>query len=60
MTQREDPRRPDSGETDEQQGQVSELHDVSEVAGGGADATDKSTGTAPHAAQESVQDPDQD
>jgi hypothetical protein len=52
MSQHEDTRRPDSGETDPQDGQVSELHDVSDVAEGGADSTDKSTGTAPDEATE--------
>jgi hypothetical protein len=52
MSQHEDTRRPDSGETDPQDGQVSELHDVSEVEEGGADSTDKSTGTAADEATE--------
>ncbi len=52
MTQHEDTRRPDSGETDEQDGQVSELADVSAGETGDADATDKSTGTAPDEASE--------
>ncbi|SDR94907.1 hypothetical protein [Microlunatus soli] len=36
--------------------QVSELSDIEEVQRGGADSTDKSTGTAPHRADEPAVD----
>lgn len=40
--------RPDETKDAAEGGQISELNDMAETQGGGADATDKSTGTAPN------------